>query len=253
VADPTTTDRQPIPQHTAMESQASSISAWSKGSMRNETLMVQEAKQRNEPFVLWPREARPVYISELAEMDVTRLRQLASDLTIERSELNTNLSLQFTELSECPENMPAARQKIKFLIKKLTYKKSQVKLLRAEALRKIETLTQNPKKPPKIKPLNKEKSNSLLQLEQAEKRIKSLRLGAFFRILRQRFGDHVITAIEIEASEDVTEQFIEWAKSEGVPDDTTNRVINCSLKSYRPQQKKTDSNTSFADSRQCQP
>jgi len=185
-------------------------------------------------------------------MDVIRLRQLASDLTIERSELNINLSLQFTELSKCPENMPAAKQKIRFTIHQLTKKKSQVKLLRAEALRTIEALIQKPKKPPKIKPLNKEKSNSLLQLEQAEKRIKYLRLGAFFRILRQRFGDEVITAIEIEASEDVIEPFIEWAKSEDVPDDTTNHVINCSLNFYPPQQKKAGSDTSSADSRQCQ-
>ena len=195
--------------------------------MRNETLMVQEAKQRNEPFVLWPREARPVYISELAEMDVTRLRQLASDLTIERSELGVNLNVQFTELGKCPENMPAARQKIRFTINQLTKKRSQVTLLRAEALRKIEALIQKPKKP-----LNKEKTNSLPELEQAEKKIKYLRGKAFFTILKQRFGDDVITEIEIKALEDAINPFIEWAKSEGVPDDTTNHVIDHTLSAY---------------------
>jgi hypothetical protein len=248
--DPTTAEQQPIPQHTAMESQASSISAWSRGAMRNEALMVQEAKQRNEPFVLWPREARPVYISELAEMDVTRLRQLASDLTIERSELGVNLNVQFTELGKCPENMPAARQKIRFTINQLTKKRSQVTLLRAEALRTIEALIQKPKKPPKTSQLN--------ELEQAEKKIKYLRSKAFFTILKQRFGDDVITEIEIEALEDAINPFIEWAKSEGVPDDTTNHVIDHTLSAYKQklcpaQQKKTDSDTSFADSRQCQP
>jgi hypothetical protein len=255
--DPTTAEQQLTPQHTTMESQASSISAWSKGAMRNETLMVQEAKQRNEPFVLWPREARPVYISELAEMDVTQLRQLASDLTIERSELGVNLNVEFTELGKCPENMPAARQKIRFTIHQLTKKRSQVTLLRAEALRTIEALIQKPKKPLTIKALNTEKSNSFPELEQAEKKIKHLRAGAFFRILKQRFGDDLITAIETEALEDVIKPFIEWAKSEGVPDDTTNHVIDHTLNAYKsklcpPQKKKAGSDTSSADSRQCQ-
>jgi hypothetical protein len=208
-----------------MESQTSSISAWSRGAMRNETLMVREAKQRNEPFVLWPREARPVYISELAEMDVTRLRQLASDISINISEVNINLNLLFTELKNCPENTPAAKQKIKLAIRKLTSKKSKIKLLRAEAQRTINALIQNPKKPAE--------SGRFLKIREAEKQMSHLKLAKFFEIVRERLGDDVFNGIQLEALENIIQPFIEWAKSEGVPDDTTNHVIDHNLNAYR--------------------
>lgn len=232
-----------------MESQASSVSAWSRGAMRNESLMVQEARQRNEPFVLWPREARPVYISELAEMDATRLKQLASDLSIEISEININLNLLYTEFNKTPENMPAARQKIKVTIKKLTYKNSQLKLLCAEAKSIINPLTQNPKKAAK-----REKFPGI---EETEKQITCLRRAKFFEILKKRLGDDVLNAIELEALENIIEPFIEWAKSKSLPNDTINHVIDHSLKAHNAklctsQKEKTDSDTTSADSSQCQ-
>jgi hypothetical protein len=203
--------------------------------------MVQEARQRNEPFVLWPREAKPVYISELAEMDVTRLKQLASDLSIEISEININLNLLYTEFNKIPENMPAARQKTRSTIKRLTYKNSQLKLLRAEATSIINPLTQNPKKAAK--------PEKFPGIEKTGKQITYLRYARFFEILKKRLGDDVLNAIELEALENIIEPFIEWAKSEGVPDDTINHVIDHNLKSHRAklctsQKEKTDSDTS---------
>jgi hypothetical protein len=250
--DTTAADQRPTSQHTTMESQASrasSVSAWSRGTMRNESLMVQEARQRNEPFILWPREARPVYISELAEMDVTRLKQLASDLSIEISEININLNLLYTEFNKTPQNMPVARREIRITIKRLTYKNSQLKLLCAEAKSIVNAFIQKPKKAAKPRKLS--------GIEEAEKQISYLQRSTFFKILKEKLGNNVVSALEMEAMENTIEPFIEWAKSKSVPDDTINHIIDHKLKDcrsrlYSLQQRETDSDTTAADSPQCQ-
>lgn len=219
--------------------QLSTVDTW-RGDIRHATLLHNEARKKAEPYALWEREGKVVYVSEVQEMPMEQLRILADDMRIAAASLNSAIGTENVLLAECPQDKPMMARDIRRKISKLIARKEQCKYVMCEAIRCIKNLNreankpkekpkQKPKeeKPPKEKPkrLNNRDENKHVTFLHANKKMQQLSLKRLFEILADSFGADTIADLEKEAVTASIEPFTQWARENGLEQDIVDHII----------------------------
>ena len=214
-----------------MTATSPSFDKWTKGDMKNETLIINEAKRRNEPFALWPREAKAIFISEIAALPLQDLYTLENDMRIQIAELNGIITAELGKLALISASQPMAVNATKFAIKKMTRKKANIKLIMVEAMRLRKLLNQEACKPkPKSEKIvsRQQDHDSLTDLDRKMQYFKRKQL---FSLFRAEIGDTKTKELEDLAWHQAIPLFEEWAANNGAKAELAQHVVKSAIKS----------------------
>jgi len=207
-----------------------SIEQWTKGDMKNETLIFNEAKRQNEPFALWPRKARAIFISEIAALPLQDLYALEDDMRIQIAELNGIITAELGKLALISENQPMVINATKFAIKKMTKKKASIKLIMVEAMRLRKLLNREACKPkPKLEKIISRQldHDSLTDLD---KKMQYFKRKELFLLFRAEIGDTKTKELEELAWQKAIPSFEEWAANSGAKAELAQHVLKNAIK-----------------------
>lgn len=219
--------------------QLSTVDTW-RGDIRHATLLHNEARKKAEPYAMWERKGRVVFVSEVQKMPMEQLRMLADDMRIAAASLNSTIGTENVLLAECPQDKPMVARDIRRKIGRLIARKEQCKFVMCEAIRCIKTINREANKPKeKPKKLNAGNQEKHLTFLQANKKMQQMSLKRLFECLSNKFGSDVMIALEMEAVTASIEPFREWARENDVQQDIVDHIIvhalNPARKSSKPQ------------------
>jgi hypothetical protein len=214
--------------------QLSTVDTW-RGDIRHATLLHNEARKKAEPYAMWEREGRVVFVSEVQGMPMEQLRTLADDMRIAAASLNSAIGTENVLLAECPQDKPMMARDIRRKIGRLIARKEQCKYVMCEAIRCIKNLNREANKPKdKSKASNPKRRPRLmaghgddehLSFHLAQKKLNHIKLTILFKSLRSSIGEEIIWKLETEASTAAMEPFTEWAKENGLRQEFLDHII----------------------------
>ena len=214
--------------------QLSTVDTW-RGDIRHATLLHNEARKKAEPYAMWERESRVVFVSEVQGMPMDQLRILADDMRIAAASLNSAIGTENVLLAECPQDKPMMARDIRRKISKLIARKEQCKYVMCEAIRCIKNLNREANKPKDKSKASKPKGrprlmaghgdDEHLSFQHACKKLSQIKLKILFESLRKGIGEEIIQRLEAEASAEAISPFIEWAKENGLRQEFLDHII----------------------------
>jgi hypothetical protein len=204
---------------------------------QNNLLIINQAQKTNEPYFLWEREDRVVYISELANMEVEKLKQLRDDVSVYIEELDQSIRTSRDTLVILTDAQPSAIDRERLLIRRLSTKKRYVKTIALEASRLIKnhnaTLNNSIGKPKKKAATNAQKGHDLQKIEQIFNKNKT---AALYQILRDKMGEEFINELNSEAILTAIKWLKEWAAQTSVDQALVAHVIKHQTKALSNKQ-----------------
>lgn len=193
---------------------------------QNNLLIINQAQKTNEPYFLWEREDRVVYISELASMEIEKLKQLRDDVSVYIEELDQSIRTSRDTLVILTDAQPSAIDRERLLIRRLSTKRRYVKTIALEASRLIKkhnaTLNNSIGKPKKKVATNAQKVHDLQKIDQMFSKNKT---AAFYQILRNKMGEEFINDLNSEALLTAVNWLKEWAAQTSVDQALVAHVI----------------------------
>jgi len=203
----------------------STVDTW-RGDIRHATLLHNEARKKAEPYAMWERESRAVYVSEVQRMPMEQLRTLADDMRIAAASLNSAIGTENVLLAECPQDKPMMARDIRRKISRLIARKEQCKYVMCEAIRCIKNLNREANKPKeKPKRLNNRDENKHVTFLHANKKMQQLSLKRLFEILADRFGADTLADLENKAVTASIEPFTQWARENDLEQNIVDHII----------------------------
>lgn len=209
----------------------SATEEWARGDMRNETLINNEAKARREPYALWPRKAKAIYISEVAALQNEDLRSLGDDMQVQLAELNDAITAEYALLNSIPADEPASIAAKKLAIKKMCTKKSGIRLIMLEAVRqrKARNREANKPNPKRVRIVATQQEHD--ELETLNNKMQHFRRKELFLAIRAEIGSSRFSELEDLAYQKAISLFEEWAPSSGIQPKLVQHVVKNALAS----------------------
>jgi hypothetical protein len=204
----------------------SATEEWARGDMRNETLINNEAKARREPYALWPRKAKAIYISEVAALQNEDLRSLGDDMQVQLAELNDAITAEYALLNSIPADEPASIAAKKLAIKKMCTKKSGIRLIMLEAVRqrKARNREANKPNPKRVRIVATQQEHD--DLESLNNKMQHFKRKELLSAIRAEIGSSRFCQLENLASLRAISLLEEWATSSGIQPKLVQHVVN---------------------------
>ena len=201
--------------------QLSTVDTW-RGDIRHATLLHNEARKKAEPYALWERESRVVFVSEVQGMPMEQLRILFDDMKLAVGVMREEISTQQTMLAQCPSDRPMAAQEIGQKIHKLIYRKRRYKQIMLEADRCLGGERTPDLKDPKAK--KKKQNNGRFSNHDISYRMRRLTRKVLFERLTERLGAETLKKMNNEAIRVATKHLIEWGKQNQIDEEVIRRI-----------------------------
>lgn len=199
----------------------STVDTW-RGDIRHATLLHNEARKKAEPYAMWERESRVVFVSEVQGMPMEQLRLLADDMQSAVSVMREEISTQKIMLAQCPGDRPMAAQEINQKIHKLIYRKHRYKQVMLEADRCLggerALLQQGPK-------AKKKKQSKGPTNQDVNNKMRKLTYKVLFEHLSERLGEKVMQEMHNEAAKVAIKLFMEWGEQNQIDEQLIDRIV----------------------------
>ena len=199
--------------------------------IRSETLNRSASKQSAEPYALWERRGKTVFVSDVKNLPFEDLDVLASDMQIKINELNGDITTEHARLASVPETQPSTADRLKLAIRSMVRKKKHAQTIRHEAARLKRYLSEDKHKPrhkqkPKIVS-NQRDYEHLADLDSKMRYFKRVELRS---LVSAEIGAARLETLEGLALKQAIPLFQAWAASVNPPPRLVEHILQESLK-----------------------
>jgi hypothetical protein len=210
----------------------SSVDIWTRpveSELRSEALRRSANKPLDEPYAIWERRGKTVFVSDIKGMSLDDLDVLASDMQVKWNELNSEITTAYARLASVPETQPSVADRLRLTIRKMVRKKTHAKTIHWEAARQKSYLNRDKNKPkPKPKLVNSQREKD--SLTGLDSKMRHFRMQELITLIRAELGDARFNVLEKRARELAAPLLIEWATTTDAPPKLIEHVLRDNLR-----------------------
>jgi hypothetical protein len=195
----------------------SSVDTWTRpaeSELRSEALRRSANKPLNEPYAIWERREKIVFVSDIKGMSLEDLDVLASDMQVKWNELNSEITTAYARLASVPETQPSVADRLRLTIRRMVRKKTHAKTIGWEASRQKSYLNKE-KHRPKPKLVNSQRDKD--SLTALDSKMNYFRIKKLMSLIRAEIGDARFDVLESQARAQAIPLFQAWVTTTDTP------------------------------------
>jgi hypothetical protein len=195
----------------------SSVDTWTRpaeSELRSEALRRSANKPLNEPYAIWERREKIVFVSDIKGMSLEDLDVLASDMQVKWNELNSEITTAYARLASVPETQPSVADRLRLTIRRMVRKKTHAKTIGWEASRQKSYLNKEKHRPkPKLVDSQRDKDS----LTALDSKMNYFRIKKLMSLIRAEIGDARFDVLESQARAQAIPLFQAWVTTTDTP------------------------------------
>jgi hypothetical protein len=216
----------------------SSVDVWTRPAeleLRSEALNRSANKQPNEPYALWERRGKTIFVSDVKDLSLEDLDVLASDMQVKINELNSDITTEHARLASVPETQPSVADRLRLAIRSMVRKKKHAQTIWQEAARQKRYLNKDkhehkPKHKQKPKPKIVSSQRDYEDLACLDSKMRYLKNVELRSLVSAEIGAAKLETLEGLALKQAIPAFQAWAVSANPPPKLVEHILQESLK-----------------------